>query len=408
MNANLWKQLGRLTRGLTAGAAIGAIALTAQSQETPAPLPKPSPVAAPAADPPKDEGKATAEKSREQVRDKAEEARDTAKAVRKGARETAEGAREITREARQDEGRKGARDTAEKAREITREGRQEARSTIRDARADVREARRDLRAADLGLWFNGRAGTTGLVIADIASQGGISKAGFMEGDRIVSVNGTPVTTEAEFTRLLTDDSVKNQQVKVVVMRGDKEQVINVQPSHLMEEVANYDPLWQYGLIVDDRVKDRVVVQRVFPRTPAYYAGLRAGDTVVGVRGQRLAAVADLARALAQNADRLAVQISRGNQTRDLQIESTRATGEVQTTLKPQVDEQGRPITTPADRQPRLDRTPATPANPATPATPATPARPSTPTNPATPATPARPATPAAPAAPATSPAPATP
>jgi len=139
-------------------------------------------------------------------------------------------------------------------------------------------------------------------------------------------------------------------------------------------VAAYDPLWQYGLVLDDRVKDRLVIQRVYPRTPAYYAGLRAGDTVVGIRGQRIAAVADLVRALTQNADRLALQVNRGNQTREMDLETHSSFGgDTQTTLKPKIEE-GR--TAPADQPPRLDGPPPRPATPATP--PRSPAPPATP------------------------------
>src|SRR5262245_48626858 len=211
MNANTWNRMGRSALGLAAGGLLAAIAHTAWSQETPVPKPKPSPVAAPDETKPQD-----AAKTREQVRDTVKGAREDARDATKGAREAAEGARETAQDARRD-----------------------ARETIRDARADAREARREARrnwrAADFGLWFGGRAGASGLVIADVAPQGGIAKAGFLEGDRIVSINGTPVTTEAEFTRVLTDDTLSNQQVKVVVMRASKEQTITVQPSQLMQE-----------------------------------------------------------------------------------------------------------------------------------------------------------------------------
>jgi hypothetical protein len=392
MNANLWRRIGRLAYGLAASAALGALALPAWSQATPktAPLPKPSPVAAPADDPFKAPQTAPA-KARAETQDAVRDAR-------KGTRDAAQDARE------------GARNTAEGAREGAQDARRDAREAVRDARQDFREARRDarqnLRAADLGLWFNprvGAAGAAGLTIADIAAQGGISKVGFMEGDRIVSVNGTPVTTEAEFTRLLTDDSLRNQQVKVAVMRGDREQIVTVQPSVLMQEVAAYDPLWQYGLILDDRYKDRIVIQRVFPRTPAYYAGLRAGDTVIGLRGQRLAAVADLVNALTQADGNLSLQINRGNRTRDVQLDASGALGrDVETTLRPNIDDPNRRATTPGDRTP-ADRTPRidSPATPATPATPAIPPRPGAPATPATPAIPGAgaPATPATPALP---------
>lgn len=259
------------------------------------------------------------------------------------------------------EARVEGREKVQESRETVRDAAKGGRETVREAREGVREARREARhnwrAADFGMWLNRRAGTSGLIVADVTPQGASSKLGFQEGDHIIAVDGTPVATEAEFTRLLTDESVRNKQVNVTVQRGGKEQKIAVQPSTLMQDVATYDPLWQYGLVLDEQNKDRIVVQRVFPRTPAYYAGLKAGDTVVGLRGQRIAAVADLARALAQNADRLALQISRGNQTRDLELEHHSSFGgDVHTAAKPALDANGNPL--PADQQPRIESNPA--------------------------------------------------
>ena len=388
MNAIYWNRIGRWAAGLTAGAAL-AIAGPAWSQQPPTPAPAPKAPVTPKQDP----VKPAADPAREAARDRVEGAREAA-------RDRVEGAREGAQDARRD----------------AREGAQDARRDIRDARGDLREARRDarqaLRAADLGLWFGARAGTTGLVVADVATQGAIARAGFLEGDRLISVNGTPVTTEAEFVRLFTDDAIRDQQVKVVVMRGGKEQVIVVQPSVLIQEAVAYDPLWQYGIILDDRTPDRLVIQRVFPRTPAFYAGLRSGDVIVSARGQRLAAAADLLRALSANTDRLALQINRANAMRDVQLESSSNFGaDVQTLLRPRIDDPNRPAT-PADTQPRLDAprpgTPAVPPRPGTtPATPAVPGRPATPPTTTTPALPAvppipatPPSTPAAPAAPA--------
>ena len=360
MNAKLWTRFGRWATGLTAAAALFALLQPAGSQESPpAPKAKPAPTAAPETPAPQDP-------ARDAAKDAREAARDAAKGAREGARSTTEGARDTAQDARRDArdaakgAREGARDAAEGAREGAQDARRDAREGVRDARGDLREARRDMRrdfrAADFGLWFNRAAGARGLVIADVAAQGAIAKLGFREGDRIVSVNGQPVATEAEFTRLITDDKFRDQQVKVVVMRDNREEVIVIQPAVLMQEVAAYDPLWQYGIILDDRVTDRVVIQRVFPRTPAYYAGLRAGDTIVGLRGQRIAAVADFVRGLSSNDGQVALQINRGNQTRDIQLESSSSfDSDVRTTLRPQIDDPTR-TPAPADTRPRIDGT----------------------------------------------------
>lgn len=325
--------------------------------------------------------------------------------VREEAREAAQETREAAREATAP-ARRAAGEPAREAREAVREGRQEAREIRREGRVAAREARdlANARPADIGLWFNSRAGADGLVIADIAAEGAVSKIGFQEGDRIVSVNGQKVASEREFMRYILADDIRTQKVKVVVFRDGSEQTVYVQPSMLVTEIADYDPLWRYGIAVDDRYPDRIVIQRVYPRTPAYYAGLRSGDVVVSLRGERIGAVADLVRAFSDGDDRVALQVSRGNRTRDLEIDAN-FDSDVRTSLRPNLDAGVRVegdadarTPAPANDRPSLDRPrtekPATPAIPATPAPKGTlPQVPEAPDAPAVPEAPKLPAVP---------------
>jgi C-terminal processing protease CtpA/Prc len=407
----------------------------------------------PAADPPKDTAQEIPGTAQEKADALREEARDAAAQPRDAARDAAKGTREAARDTKQDArdtakgAREAARDTTEEARDTAkgarrdaRETGREARETVRDTRREARETRRELnaettRGADLGIWFSSRAGADGLIVADIAAQGAIAKVGFREGDRIVSINGQRVRSEAEFIGLILADDIRTRRVEVIVFRDGREQVLYIQPSVLVEEVVWHDPLYHYGVVIDDRYPDRIVVLRVFPRTPAFYWGLRPGDVIIGFGGRRITAVVDLAREFERADGRVALEINRGNRTREIDID-TRA--EARTALRPNLDAEGRvegraegrtegrtPGREPADARPSLDRPatdrpatdrpatdrPATdrpasdrpstdrPARPATPAAPATPATPSVkPTTPATPAAPAAPA-PAAPAAP---------
>jgi S1-C subfamily serine protease len=169
----------------------------------------------------------------------------------------------------------------------------------------------------MGVWFGSRAGADGLIIADVAAQGAIAKIGFQEGDRIVSISGTPVRAEADFVRLLLAEDIRSERVPVIVLRDGSEQTLYVQPALLYDEIAWYDPFWQYGLVMDDRYPDRLAVLRVYPRTPAYYAGLRAGDVIVSAGGDRIAAVSDFSRIIADADGPLALQVTRANRTREL-------------------------------------------------------------------------------------------
>jgi type II secretory pathway component PulC len=280
-----------------------------------APKPAPARAADAAADTPREAAREAATDTREAARETTEEARDTAKGARRE-----------------------ARDASRDARETGRDVRETVRDTRRDARQDARSVDiENLRAADIGLWFNARgAAADGLVIADIAGDGAIAKVGFREGDRIVSVNDQRVASEAEFLRFLRDDTLRDQRVKVIVFRGGREQIVYIQPALIYREAVAFDPLWQYGLVIDERYNDRIVVMRVYPRTPAYYAGLRAGDVIVSLGGRRIGAVTELADAFRAPDGRVALQVSRGNRTRDVEIDAN-ANVEARTTLRPNVD-----------------------------------------------------------------------
>lgn len=145
----------------------------------------------------------------------------------------------------------------------------------------------DVRSPDIGLWFD-RGVRDGLVVSDIGTRGVITKLGFRPGDRIVSVNGQLVAKEGDFLKYIFADDVREKPVKVVLTRDGREEVVVVQPSALVEEVVTVenDPLEHFGIVLDDRYPDRLVVWRVIPRSPAFYAGVRAGDTIVSFRGQQ--------------------------------------------------------------------------------------------------------------------------
>jgi len=291
--------------------------------------------------------------------------------------------------------RQDAREAGRDVRGATPQTRQEARQAGREARADVRQFdAATARGADLGLWF--RAGANGLTIADIAAQGAISKIGFREGDQIVSINGQPVMNEADFTRLLLAENLQNQAANVIVIRNGQRQTLAVQPSLLVQEAAQTDPWWQWGMILDDRDPNRMAVLRVFPRTPAFYWGLRPGDVITGFGGQPITSMSDLALAL-QRADGVAnLNVLRNSQQRQLDLDFSAQT---RTALRPNLDGPSA-LTTPTTAEAaRTQRTPAT-ATPATPGTIATPGTTVIPgTTPALPrVSPASPATPGAPGA----------
>jgi predicted metalloprotease with PDZ domain len=315
--------------------------------------------------------------SREKIRDERDTAREGRQEAGNTIRDARQEAGQTIRDARQEK-RETVTDARQEARDAVKGARREGFSTGREARQTVRETRRDqrfanlrdLRSADLGLWL--KSGVGGLTVSDVTAQGAIAKAGFREGDKIVSINGQPVATEAQFMRQLIGDELLDQQMKIVVMRSGQEHSLQVQPSVLVHEMAVEDPLFRNGIVVDDRDPNRVVVLRVYPRTPAYYAGLRAGDVISRFRGQRIARIADLVQGFTGGNGNIDLQINRGNRTRDLQINTGDEGAEVRTALKPKTEgeEEIKRDTPPRERVPadekpviELPKPNAPPANP---------------------------------------------
>jgi C-terminal processing protease CtpA/Prc len=195
----------------------------------------------------------------------------------------------------------------------------------------------DVRSADIGVWFD-RSSRDGLVISDIASKGAITKFGFREGDRIVSVNGHRVNRDNDFVQYLFADDARNGRVKVIVMRDNVEEVVYVEPNLLMDEYSynETDPLEQFGLVLDDRYDDRIVVWKVIPRSPAYYAGIRAGDVFTTFRGQPVTSRQDFVKVVSNlDAGNVPVQVRRGDRVRDYAVDVPRY--EQRTAMRPNVD-----------------------------------------------------------------------
>jgi predicted metalloprotease with PDZ domain len=182
-----------------------------------------------------------------------------------------------------------------------------------------------IRAPDVGIWFD-PAATDSLLIADVAPNSTIARLGFIEGDRILAVNGAKVTREADFVKLLFAAERRDQPAEVLIIRKNKEQVILVDPAILMEEyvVVRQDPMERFGLVVDDRYDDRIVVWKVVPRSPAFYAGFRSGDVITTFRGRPVTgrqAFVDSVVALEPGVAEF--EIRRGERVRPLRVEVPR-------------------------------------------------------------------------------------
>jgi C-terminal processing protease CtpA/Prc len=209
----------------------------------------------------------------------------------------------------------------------SQQGSQQNSRDDRDTRRDSSSARErtamkptDMRGPDIGLWFN-RGNRDGLVISDVSSHGPIVHLGFREGDRIVSVNGHRVSGESEFINYLLTGN--DSRVEVIVTRDGHEETIYVEPAQFTEDygTTQVEPLEQFGVVLDDRYNDRLVVWKVIQRSPAYYAGIREGDVITTVGGRNYATRSEFERGVGElKSGEANVQVRRGEKTRDLSVD----------------------------------------------------------------------------------------
>jgi C-terminal processing protease CtpA/Prc len=359
MNESIRRWLRRVGLSLGVGAAGLLPAQPGWSQELPAPPPPAAAEAAEDAADRVDSAQDAREETRELRRETRGAARDAAENQREAARETRDEAQDAV-EARREAGRAreavrdgdvapNARTRVGEAAEATRDGAREAgrdaaatardaAGAARDAAQNVRQGARasvqanqqagadfrvsDYRSADFGLWFD-RSVNEGLVISDVATTGLIADLGFVAGDRIVSINGRPVASEAQFMDFVFAPQFRDQRVQVIVDRAGVQETIVLEPSALIRELVmvQEEPLEELGIVLDDRYNDRALVWRVTRRSPAFYAGIRPGDTITAINRQRVATAEDAHQAAANLGDGpVVIQVSRGDRFRDVQVE----------------------------------------------------------------------------------------
>lgn len=234
------------------------------------------------------------------------------------------------------EGRQEARDARADARAAGETGPQ-ARETARETRQETRQNIQATRGADYGIWFGAQA-NNGLVVSDITNNSVFANAGLREGDHIVSINGQQVASEAQFIQYLTSPTLGTQPVQIIVLRNGQQTTLTVQPNLLTQGVITHDPLYQYGLVLDNRNPNQIMVQQVYPRTPAYYAGIRQGDVITTLGGRNIANVNAFTQGLTQANGNVALGITRSGKTRNFEMQALNgADSSARTALRPNFD-----------------------------------------------------------------------
>jgi hypothetical protein len=190
-------------------------------------------------------------------------------------------------------------------------------SRDRDRRGDRRDGRNraDFRAhIHFGAFTNG-----GLAITTVAHDSLFFHAGLREGDILISVDGHPIRSDADFHRFVVYQP--GHRVPVVILRdGHRETVYIVYEENMVDDTVVYDDQPQavanagafLGVVFDAGNPDAAVVVAVSPGSPAEQAGLQRGDIIVALNGQEVRSYRDAISMInsMQPGDRLGIEFSR--------------------------------------------------------------------------------------------------
>lgn len=275
----------------------------------------------------KDRTKDTRDTAKDRTKDRRDDAKDTAKDRRDDVRDTA---KDRTKD-RRDDAKDTAKDRTKDRRDDTRDT-ADTRTDRKDRTSDSKQARKfdaeKVKVDDLGISF--KESDKGLAVSNITRSSVLADVGFQSGDRIVSINGQDVVRQTDFVRyLFAPDVVSVGRVPIIVLRDGVRETIYVEPRTIIRHyetvvVDERDPVRDFGIVLDDSYRDRLIVERVFDDSPAEHAGIRVDDEIVAVNDNEVATHRELARMMEKFEDeRVEMEVRRERQVKVIEIRTLR-------------------------------------------------------------------------------------
>ncbi len=182
------------------------------------------------------------------------------------------------------------------------------RESLRDT-AEESEVQEGKRPRQLGIQFDG---PDDLTIREVAPGSMAADAGLRPQDRIVSIDGRPITGQRRFTAFLS--GLLGRRVPVVIERNGRQYTVQFTSSQ-----SAGDGPW-LGVFLQDNEENQqgAVVTHIYPAGPAARAGLRPGDVILKVNDQDVQSTPDLIAAIDgfKARDKVNLRILRGEQELD--------------------------------------------------------------------------------------------
>jgi len=171
----------------------------------------------------------------------------------------------------------------------------------------------------------------GILISETQPDSPAEKAGIMQGDVLLSLNGIDLKDVADLRNRIAL-TIPGTEVAIELIRDGKPLDINVeigeQPADfgsLAQKKITNDALTAFGLTVQDLTEDLaeqfgyqdrkgIIISEVLPGSPAEQSGLKTGHLIEEVNKARISSVADLQQVLDQSADsdRVLLRVRSGN------------------------------------------------------------------------------------------------
>lgn len=179
----------------------------------------------------------------------------------------------------------------------------------------------------------GRTPEAGAVVGAVQSGTPAAAAGLRAGDRVTAINGREVLNFSDL-RGRVADTKPGSQVVLSVDRGGKkvdlkatigklpsEEELQRSARRMNGEPGKLFPDGQPRLGAQVEAKDgSLTVRSVMPGSLADELGLREGDVLQTINGQKVSQVSDVASALASDDGKVAVEVKRGGSTHSAMIE----------------------------------------------------------------------------------------
>lgn len=156
-----------------------------------------------------------------------------------------------------------------------------------------------------------REGRQGIEVVDVLPGSPGAGAGLRPGMVLVSGNGRPLATRDDFATLLAQTS-PGESITLEVAEAGVPRSLRVRAGRAPEDVGELMLARFVGIQLTEQAQ-RLVVTRVARGSAADGAGLQAGDTVLGVNGERVRELTEVNRLLARDHSRssLLLMIGRG-------------------------------------------------------------------------------------------------